>query len=74
MNNKYVIGLDYGTLSGRAVLVKCSDGTVVSSSVKPYKHGVMDRFLPGSTTALPSDFALEHPQDYLDVLEYTIPN
>lgn len=74
MNNKYVIGLDYGTLSGRAVLVRCSDGTVKASSVKTYEHGVMDTHLPGSTVNLPSDFALEHPQDYLDVLEHTIPS
>lgn len=73
MDNKYVIGIDYGTLSGRSVLVSCRDGSIKASAVKSYAHGVMDEFLPGRTVKLPPDFALEHPQDYLDVLESTIP-
>jgi len=69
---KYTIGLDYGTLSGRAVLVDISDGTVLASAVYPYPHGVMDSALPDGTP-LPHDWALQHPQDYLDVLDHTIP-
>lgn len=69
---KYVIGLDYGTLSGRAVLVDCSDGTVVTSSVKNYEHGVMDHALPGGDVLPAGDWALQYPGDYLDVLAVTV--
>lgn len=69
---KYTIGIDYGTLSGRALLVDVSNGYEVASSVFEYPHSVMDRTLP-SGKLLEQDWALEHPQDYLDVLAHTIP-
>ena len=68
---KYVIGIDYGTLSGRCVLVDVRSGEEVAESVLNYAHGVMDETLPGGK-ALPLLFALQHPQDYLDVLKATI--
>ena len=68
----YTIGVDYGTLSGRAVLADTADGRVLASVSLDYPHGVMDRQLPDGTP-LPRDWALQHPRDYLDVLEYTIP-
>lgn len=68
----YAIGLDYGSLSGRAVLVDLSDGREVATEVFPYPHAVMDSALPDGTP-LPPDYALQHPQDYLDVLRHTIP-
>ena len=46
MERKYVIGLDYGTLSGRAIIADCKDGTVLASAVKEYDHGVMSEYLP----------------------------
>ncbi len=73
MNRKYTIGIDFGTLSGRAVLVEVEDGKEVATAIKSYAHGVMDEYLPGSETKLEQDWALQHPQDYLDVLEETIP-
>lgn len=72
MNKKYVIGLDYGTLSGRAVLVDCSDGRVITSAVKNYEHAVMDQCLPGGEALVGADWALQYPQDYLDVLQETV--
>ncbi len=69
---KAVIGVDYGTLSGRAVLVNAKTGEEIASSVYEYPHGVMDRAL-WDGTPLGDDWALEHPQDYLDVLQHTIP-
>lgn len=69
---KYVIGLDYGTLSGRAVVVEAATGAILSQAVKEYPHAVMDRELPCGVK-LDVEWALEHPQDYLDVLEETIP-
>ena len=75
-DNKYTIGIDYGTLSGRALLVRVSDGCEMGSSVFAYPHGVMDEFLdaPAGKIALPPDWALEHPADYLEVLTRTVPD
>ena len=68
----YTIGLDFGTLSGRAVLVDTRDGREIAGSVYEYPHAVMDECLP-SGKRLPPDWALQHPQDYLDVFANTIP-
>ncbi len=68
----YTIGLDFGTLSGRAVLVDARDGNEVAESVFDYPHAVMDAELP-SGLQLPPDWALQHPQDYLDVFAHTVP-
>ncbi len=73
MADKYTIGIDFGTLSGRAVLVRVSDGREMASAVLEYRHAVMDEVLAETGERLPADFALEHPADYLDVLEYVIP-
>lgn len=73
MSKKYTIGVDYGTQSGRAVLVDIATGEEVATAVKVYPHGVMDEYLPDGKTKLPPDWALQHPQDYIDVLSETIP-
>lgn len=69
---KYTIGLDFGTLSGRALLVNVETGEELSSMAYDYPHAVMDKALPDGTPLGP-DWALQHPQDYLDVLANTIP-
>lgn len=69
---KYTIGIDFGTLSGRAVLVNVNTGKEVASAVYEYPHAVMDEKLP-SGKELGHDWALQHPQDYIDVLANTIP-
>ncbi len=71
--SKYVIGIDFGTLSGRAVLVDAKTGKETASAVYEYPHGVMDEYLPDGTR-LGSDWALEHPQDFIDVLTHAIPD
>lgn len=71
--SKYTIGVDFGSLSGRAVLVDVANGNEVATSVFEYPHQVMDEFLPDGKTKLAPDFALQHPQDYLDVFSHTIP-
>lgn len=70
---KYSIGIDFGTQSGRALLVEVETGKEIATAVKEYKHGVMDEFLPDGVTKLESDWALQHPSDYLEVLQVTIP-
>lgn len=70
---KYTIGVDFGTQSGRAVLVEIGTGQEVAIAVKEYAHGVMDEVLPDGITKLEDDWALQHPADYLEVLQVTIP-
>jgi len=72
--SKYTLGIDYGTQSGRAVLVEVETGNIVAQSVKDYTHGVMDEYLPDGITKLEPDWALEHPADYIEVLKTTIPD
>ena len=69
---KYSIGLDFGTLSGRALLVNVETGAELATAVYDYPHAVMDTALP-SGKKLKADWALQHPQDYLDVVKTTIP-
>ncbi|MEI7026940.1 ribulokinase [Paenibacillus sp. y28] len=73
MGKKYAIGVDYGTESGRAVLVDLADGTEVAEHVTPYPHGVIDEVLPGSGVKLEHDWALQHPADYIEVLKRSVP-
>ena len=73
MNGKYAIGIDYGTESGRALLVELATGLEISTHVTPYPHGVIDEALPGTGEKLPHDWALQHPDDYLEVLRRSVP-
>jgi L-ribulokinase len=69
-----VIGVDYGTLSGRAVVVRVSDGEELGSAVHEYPHGVMDDHLTaGDGQRLPPDWALQVPGDYVEVLRIAVP-
>ncbi|RCX13217.1 L-ribulokinase [Anaerobacterium chartisolvens] len=74
MDQKYTLGIDFGSLSGRAVLVEVGTGNEVASSVKEYTHAVMDEYIPGSSKKLEPDWALQHPNDWLEVLSVTIPD
>lgn len=70
---KYSIGVDFGTESGRAVLVDVTDGREVASAVHLYANGVIDESLPGSQVRLQPDWALQDPNDYLEVFKQAIP-
>jgi len=70
---KHVIGVDYGTLSGRAVVVRAGDGEEVAWAETPYPHGVMDGTLAATGAALPSNWALQDPDDYVEVLRRAVP-
>ena len=74
---QYVVGVDYGTLSGRAVVVRVSDGAELGTGVHPYPHAVLERSLPahlaGSERALPPEWALQVPDDYREVLRVAVP-
>ena len=70
---KYSIGIDYGTESARALLLNIETGEEVATSVMNYPHGVMDEELPDGTK-LPQDWALQHPDDYIEVLKKIVPD
>lgn len=70
---KYTIGIDFGTLSARAVLVDVRDGQVLSQSEFFYPHGVMETSLLDGTP-LGLNWALQHPRDYLDSLKFLVPS
>ncbi len=65
---RYAIGIDFGTESARAVLADAATGAEVATAIHRYRHGVLDRQLPDATR-LESDWALQHPGDWLDALE-----
>lgn len=72
-NDRYVVGVDFGTLSGRALVVRVADGAEMGTAVTDYAHGVIDRALPATGRALPPDWALQDPRDYVDVLRTAVP-
>lgn len=66
-----VIGLDFGTLSVRALLLEAETGRELASRVAEYRHGVLDKTLPDGTP-LPDGWALQHPVDYCEALEQCV--
>jgi L-ribulokinase len=70
--DKFALGIDYGTESGRAAVVRVSNGELVSSVIVPYPDGVIDSKLPGGPK-LEHDWALQNPLDYLRVVERGVP-
>jgi L-ribulokinase len=71
-HQRYTVGVDFGTLSGRAVVVRVSDGAELGSAEHPYPHAVLDHELPGGRRLGP-DWALQVPADYVSVLRTAVP-
>ncbi len=69
---KAAVGVDFGTLSGRAVVISVADGRELGSAVHVYRHGVLTQSLPTGQT-LPPSWALQVPQDWRDVLAHAVP-
>ena len=69
---QFTIGIDFGSLSARAVLMDVEDGSVAASCVYSYPHGVLSTALPDGT-ALPPDWALQVPADYRNALKILLP-
>lgn len=69
----YAIGVDFGTLSGRAILVRVSDGAEIATAVSEYSNAVIDERLPESQINLEPDWALQDPDDYLRVFQQAVP-
>jgi L-ribulokinase len=70
---KCAIGVDFGTLSGRAVIVDVSNGRELATAVHEYANGVIDEFLPSTRIRLAPDWALQDPNDYIEVFKNAIP-
>jgi L-ribulokinase len=70
---RYAIGVDFGSESGRALLVDIADGRELATAVHPYANRVIDERLPGTDIRLEPDWALQDPNDYLEVLKTTVP-
>lgn len=69
---QYTIGIDYGSLSARGVMVNTSDGEILSEVTYSYPHGAITGALPDGTP-LADEWVLQHPGDFLNALEYTVP-
>ncbi len=69
----YTVGIDFGTLSARALIVDARDGREIATSEFDYPSGVIDERLPGSDLPLPPDWALQDPLDYLAAIKATVP-
>jgi L-ribulokinase len=67
------IGVDFGTESGRVLVLDVRTGEQLAVSVVAYPSAVIDRELPGTGAALPADWALQDPDDWVLVLEQGIP-
>lgn len=65
----YAIGLDFGTLSARAIAVDVKTGKEAAISVYGYQDMVIDACLPGTNIEVPLGSALQNPQDYVEALE-----
>ena len=72
---RYAIGVDFGTASGRAILVDVADGRQLATAVSEYSHGVIDDVLPldDRRIVLPPDWALQDSEDYIRVFRETVP-
>jgi L-ribulokinase len=72
---RYAVGVDFGTESGRVVLVDVTDGRTVATAVSTYRNGVIDERLPlaDRDVRLGPDWALQDPEDYLRVFKEAIP-
>ncbi|MEA3408267.1 MAG: ribulokinase [Chloroflexota bacterium] len=70
---KYAVGIDFGTESARALLVALSDGEELASAVFEYEDGVIDQRLPEGDVPLEPDWALQNPRDYVRAVKATVP-
>src|SRR5690348_7448400 len=69
----YAIGIDFGTESGRALLLDLESGAEVAVSEVRYPRTVIDRELPETGQRLPPDWALQDPDDWVKVVETAVP-
>ena len=75
VSGRYALGIDFGTESGRAVLVDVADGREVATAVSKYTHGVITERLPAphGHVELEPEWALQDPADYVRTLKHAVP-
>src|SRR3954453_11561588 len=73
-NQAVVVGVDFGTLSGRAVVVRVSDGAELGSAVHPYAHAVVERELPATGELPPPVWFLQIPSEWIDFVRTVLPH
>jgi L-ribulokinase len=71
--DRHVVGVDFGTLSGRAVVVRTRDGAELGSAVCEFPNAVIERTLPATGERLAPFWALQDPDDYREVLRSAVP-
>jgi len=71
-DRRVCIGVDFGTLSGRAVVIAVADGRELGSAVHAYEHGVISERLPGGRPLGPA-WALQSPADWRAVMANAVP-
>ena len=69
--DRYVIAVDLGTLSRRAIVVRTHDVATLASALTQYRCGVIEP--PSNGAAPPMEWALQHPHDYVDTLRSAAP-
>jgi L-ribulokinase len=69
----YAIGVDFGTESGRALLLDLDTGEELAVEVVGYPSAVIDRTLPSTGEQLPHDWALQDPDDWVAVIRTGVP-
>jgi L-ribulokinase len=76
VGSKYAVGIDYGTESGRAILVDVATGEELATAVYQYSNGVMVDHLPApdDDVSLEFDWALQDPADYIRTVQETVPS
>jgi L-ribulokinase len=70
----HCIGVDFGTESGRVLILDARSGEQRGVSVVEYPSAVIDSELPGTGEQLEADWALQDPDDWVHVLEQGIPD
>ena len=74
MNERKIctIGVDFGSLSARAVVVDTDSGAILGEAAAEYPHGILSGNLPDGTPLEPDCF-LQDPEDYTAALERIVP-
>ena len=71
-SDQFPVGIDFGTLSGRAVVAGCPTAPRWATPCTT-THTVLDTRLPASAETLQPDWALQVPGDYREVLRHAVP-
>ena len=75
MSGSFTIGVDFGTESGRAVVVDVTNGRELATAIHAYANGVINNHLPApdDDVRLGPDWALQDPRDYIRTFQEAVP-